>query len=664
MSDTVTVVAAEPLFGPQGVATEGGQSAATVEAAPKGRPDEGEAPADLRLDHGAIGNGRVLALIGPDTSVDWLCLPRFDSPSIFGRLLDTQKGGSFALEPVPGSRFRTRMSYVANTNVLQTVVTVEGPDGEGGEFEVFDYAPRVPQGLGVHAPLELHRVILPRPGGGNPRFRVRLDPRPDYARTGVELVPTGTGLEIRPGSCSVVGAGTGGVGGSACDSLHLRTDVPVQYLLNGQAVRVDQGRYFVLSYGRPTEEEGPFWVRHTLDLTVAGWRSWAKTCALPGFHPEAVLRSALVLKLHAYVDTGAIIAAATTSIPEAPRTERTWDYRFCWLRDAAFTVEALRRLGHLAEGEAFVRFLRDVAEAGPLQPVYGIGGERDLTERHLDHLSGFAGGRPVRIGNAAYAQKQNDLMGELVLCLESVMTDPRVVCDDPDGLMRLVERLVEEAVAVAPSTDMGIWEFRTLLRHYTFSKALCWTAAHRGARLARRLGRTELADRWGPWADRLREQILTEGYNAELGIFTQALQGRYPDASNLLLATIGLVDPRDPRFVSTVERYGKTLVENGLMLRYRNTDDFGETTSAFSICSFWWAEALAMAGRLDEAVEVFERMLKYANPVGLFSEDIEPADGRLMGNFPQAYTHVGLINAAVTIGELLAARDGRFRAWC
>jgi GH15 family glucan-1,4-alpha-glucosidase len=376
-----------------------------------------------------------------------------------------------------------------------------------------------------------------------------------------------------------------------------------------------------------------------------------------------VLRSALCLKLHASEDSGAIIAAATTSIPEAMGTERTWDYRYCWLRDAAFVVEALRRLSHLAEGERFIDYLRRTIEARGLQPVYGIGGEAELSERMLPHLAGFGGNGHVRIGNAAFAQRQNDLMGEIVLCLDTVLGDPRIVEEDPHAGFPLVQRLVEQAISAADQHDTGIWEFRTQLRPYTFSRAMCWAALHRGAMIARRLGFQEEAERWDALARGERETILERGYNAELGFFTQALDGEFPDAANLLLPTIGIVDARDARFVSTVAAYEKRLVENGLMLRYRNPDDFGETTSAFTICSFWWAEALALIGRLEDAIALFERLMTHANPVGLFSEDVDPASGARLGNFPQAYTHVGLIHAATTIGELLEARDGRVRAW-
>jgi GH15 family glucan-1,4-alpha-glucosidase len=593
----------------------------------------------IRLDHGAIGNGSVIALVSPTTHIDWLCMPRFDSPSVFGRILDVARGGTFALFP-DCDGFDTRMEYVMNTNVLRTEITC--PDGR---FDVFDYAPRVPVGLDVDAPIEIHRLVLPREG--SPRVRVLFDPKPDYARTQPKIMPIASGLQIGDGSAAI----------------YLRTNAPLPYLENGQPLRIDEPRYFALSYGKPSDMESVASVERVLNLTIAGWRQWAKSCALPSFGSIPVLRSALCLKLHEYKHTGAIIAAATTSIPEAVGSERTWDYRYCWLRDSAFVVEALRRVGQLNEGEAFVSFLRDVADAGPLQPLYGIGGERELVEEFLDHLDGFCGSKPVRIGNAAYYQKQHDLMGEMILCLDTITADPRIVIESPEPILKMVERFVAEAMVAIESDDTGLWEYRTYPNKYTFSHALCWVAASRGAKLARRFGRESRAVVWERWADKYREEILERAYNKELGFFAQTLDGRFPDASNLLLPTVGLIDPRDPRFVSTVEAYERLLVEDGLMLRYRHKDDFGDTTSAFSICSFWWAEALAMIGRLDDATALFYRLLGYANPVGLFSEDIEPKTGRLLGNFPQAYTHVGLINTAVTLSELIEARDARFRAW-
>ena len=593
-----------------------------------------------RLDHGVIGNGRVLALVAPDSGMEWLCLPRFDSPSVFAALLDQQRGGVFRIL-LGRERVRGRSHYLPNTNVLCTEL-----EGDGARIEVIDFVPRINQAGGqVEAPHEVIRVV--RPVAGTPRITIEFDPRPDYARAKGQMIATGRGVEV-------LDAGA---------PLHLYSNVPGDQICRRLEITVRQPLYFVLSYGNRNGAPSLNDVNYALEETVRGWRLWAKTCALPSFAPEQVLRSALCLKLHAYHDSGAIIAAATTSIPEALNTPRTWDYRYCWLRDAAFVVEALRRLSHLNEGEQFIGFLRDLAETAPLQPLYGIAGERELPEFVLEHLSGFAGNGPVRIGNAAAEQQQNDLNGELILCLETMLSDPRIVIDQPAAFFPLVERLVEQAVALAPLADTSIWEFRTLPRHYTFSRAMCWAAIDRGALIAAQFGQHEHAARWREIALEERRIVLERGFNATAGCFTQSLDGEHGDASNLLLPSIGLVDARDPRFLATLDDYARRMTRHGLMLRYTNLDDFGETTSAFTMCSFWWAEALALAGRLEEAVAVFERVARHANPLGLFSEDIDPETGDLLGNFPQAYTHVGLVHAAMTIGALMDVRDGRVRAW-
>ncbi|HEY0251251.1 MAG TPA: glycoside hydrolase family 15 protein, partial [Kofleriaceae bacterium] len=362
-------------------------------------------------------------------------------------------------------------------------------------------------------------------------------------------------------------------------------------------------------------------------------------------------------------DTGAIIAAATTSIPEAIDSERTFDYRYCWLRDASFVVEALRRLSHLNEGEQFVGFLRDVAEAGKLQPIFGVAGERSLPEIMLPHLRGFRGVGPVRVGNAAAVQHQNDLVGEIVLCLETLLFDVRIVMDRPGEYFPLVQRLVEAAIEIAPRPDNGIWEFRAAPGHYTFSRAMCWAAIDRGAKIARAFHEDALAERWQRVADQERALVLERGYNASVGAFTQTLDGEHGDAANLLFPSIGLVDARDPRFTATLDHYARTMTRGGLLQRYTNPDDFGTVTSAFTICSFWWAEALALAGKIEEAIAVFDRVSAHANPLGLYSEDVDPESGALLGNFPQAYSHVGLIHAAMTIGSIVDNRAGRVRGW-
>lgn len=601
---------------------------------------------DQRLDHGVIGNGQVIALVAPTSAIEWLCLPRFDAPSLFGRLVDRDKGGAFRILAGgdsggdDGDEIAGQMAYERNTNVL--VTRFERGDAA---WEVVDFAPRVPRGADLYAPPAIVRLL--RPVRGTPRIRVDFDPRPDYGATAPELWERDGGI----------------VASWPSGQVSLSTSLPSSYVLGRRPFLLDRPQHLTLRWGPAAAPETLWDVSHQLEATISAWRAWAKTCALPTFAPEIVLRSALCLKLHQYADTGAIIAAATTSIPEALNTPRTWDYRYCWLRDAAFVIEGWRRLSHLAEGERFLRYLRDIAESGELQPLYSVDGGRDLEERVLPHLRGFAGTGPVRIGNAAATQRQNDLCGELVLSIDALVRDPRVDPAAADAIYPLVRRLVDEAIRLAPTHDTGIWEFRSLFGPYTFSRVMCWAAMSRGANLAARLGHPDDALRWQAIADAERELILDRGFSAELGYFTQQLDGRHPDASLLLLPTIGIVDAHDPRFLSTLDHYERLLVDNGLMLRYRNEDDFGETTSAFTICSFWWAEALALAGRVDQAVAVFERVARHANAVGLFSEDVDPVTGALLGNFPQSYTHVGAIHAALTIGELLDSRHGRNRAW-
>lgn len=591
------------------------------------------------LNHGIVGNERVLALVAPDQSIDWLCMPGFDSPSVFARILDDVNGGRFQIvrtEQTDDLKFH----YVENTNVLRSF-----SENSQHAYELLDFAPRVMRGLTTDSPPEIIRIL--KPLKGRPRLRIVFDPRPDYAREKPEFSLDGETVVVS----------------SRGMKFYLYSNLSMDAILYGNEFTLDTEAFFVFSCFKRDNRPSLAEANYLLESTIQGWRAWAKTCSLPTFEPHAVLRSALCLKLHTYKDTGAIIAAATTSIPEALGTERTWDYRYCWLRDAAFVAEALRRLSHLAEGEAFIRYLRSIVEAGPIQPLYSIHGTAKLEEEFLPHLAGYKGNGFVRIGNAAYAQRQNDLMGEVILCLETFITDPRIVLDDEASLFPLVERLVEEAIASAPHFDTGIWEFRTMLRPYSFSRAMCWVAAQRGSILARRLGKESHARRWQKIADEERELVLSRAYNEKLGFFTQALEGQFPDASNLLFPTIGIIDARDPRFVSTVRKYEELLMKRGLLLRYRNEDDLGETTSAFTICSFWWCEALALMGELDEAIELFGRLKRYANPLGLYSEDVDPSTGELLGNFPQAYTHVGLIHTAMTIGELLEAREGRVRAW-
>ena len=585
------------------------------------------------LDLGAIGNGRALALVDDRGGIVWWCAPRFDSPSVFAELLDEERGGVFRIEP-SGPIRQVRREYLPNTNCLRTTF-----ETEDGDWEMVDFAPWTSGPHRAENPLDIYRLV--RPLRGQPALRIRFDPRPHYGTSLTTCMPYPRGI---------VAHGKG-------SPVYLTTKASSADILEGRPIALKGPLSFTVSFGTPslcrdTEEVGL-----KLQETVRAWRSWVQGIALPGIAPQAVIRSALALRLHMYEDTGAIISAATTSIPEALGSGRNWDYRYCWLRDAAYAVEAFGNIGLLSEGERFIDFLQTLAStSGDLQPVYGLAGELDLEERVLPHFSGFQGHGPVRIGNAAAKQVQSDVYGETLLALIPLLTDPRIVRDDREEIFERLRQLVEKARAWAAEKDTGIWEFRTKLRHYTHSKAMCWAALDRGAELARTLGRPELERAWRQEADRLREEILRRGFNSRLGFFTQAFDGEFPDAANLLLARIDLLPARDPRFVSTVRGYEKALLRNGLMLRYVNEDDFGPTTSAFLLCSFWWAEALALMGEVEKSEEVFASLLERANSLGLFSEDVDPATGQRLGNFPQAYTHVGVITTALAIGSARSRR--------
>lgn len=589
----------------------------------------------MRLEHGIIGNGRVLALVAPDTSIDWMCLPRFDSASLFGRLLDEEKGGSWRIDAV--AKRHHRQEYVRNTNVLRTTITTAT-----GIFEVVDFAPWVDLGYQMDAPAQLIRLLIPLEG--RPQFRVAFNPAPDFARRPPEYIMRTRALEVHGHECDVT----------------LYSDIPIDFILNSHPVQLDRPRFIALcAEGNVTSTER---AAHLRDQTIWSWMNWVKNCAVPDYCPEAVLRSALCLKLHQYAPTGAIIAAATTSIPEELGTERTWDYRYCWLRDSALVVEALRRLGCIGEGERFLLYLRDIAASGPLQPVFGIGGERDLPEILLQHLSGYEESGPVRIGNAASDQVQLDLMGELLLSMRALLTDPRTGTSI-EPFWAVIEHLASEAEAALFQPDVGIWEKRSDPALHTFSQAVCWAALVNAAKLAEFAGRDDRGERWLRTAESIHREMASRAFNSAEAMYTDVFNGQYADAAVLLLPMIGFISARSPEFRSTLRRYEQELVLNGLMKRYRHADDFGVPHSTFTICSFWWAEALAMAGELDQAMEVFEHLLRFANDHGLYSEDIDPRSGRMLGNFPQAYTHVGLINAAITIGLLKASRDEKIAPW-
>ncbi len=592
------------------------------------------------LNHGAVGNGRILALISDDCNVDWLCLPRFDSPSIFCGLLDREKGGVFSIKPSGDERYRCSMRYINNTNVIAT--TFESKDDA---FEVIDFAPAVQiGGTFQRPPAQLVRLL--RPLRGAPRVRIHFEPRPEYGRITPQILPAQRGIIA--------------VGGE--QPLYLHANISTPSLAEGRSFVLDREVSLVLTFGVPVFDWSESYASRTLAETVRAWRRWVMHCAIPSVTPREVIRSALALRLHVYDDTGAIIAAATTSIPEARGTQRTWDYRFCWLRDTAFVLRALDRLGQLEESERFLRFLTDLVfvPGRRLQPLYGIGGETQLTERILDHLEGWEGNGPVRVGNDAYTHMQTDVYGETVMILSRLLRDPRLTrpSTECERLFSYISLLAEQALEDAKKVDSGIWEFRSELKHNTFSKVMCWVAAERGATVATELGFVGKAKAWRKSARELKDEILRESWNEKEQMFAQSYGSEHADAANLLMPSVGFIEATHPKFLSTLEAFDRLLVRDGLVLRYTNPDDFGKTTSAFLICSFWRVEALAKAGHIERAMREYEHLISHANPLGLFSEDVEPTTKELLGNFPQAYTHVGIINCATTLSMMLAPTSG------
>ena len=577
----------------------------------------------MRLeDLGMIGNCQIAALVSRTGDIVWCCLPKFDSEPVFSALLDHERGGRFAVAPAGGSPGTQR--YLPNTNVLETTFTE--PEGS---FRVVDFAPRFLQHDRSFRPTQIVRIVEPLAGA--PRVRVLCEPRLGWSRGVPSLVQ---------GSNHVNFEGFSGM-------LRLTTDIPLSYL-GGPAFGLSERRYLVLSWGEPVEQPLPALCERFLGETVRYWQRWVKHCNVPPLFQDEVIRSGLALKLHFFEDTGAIVAATTTSIPEAPGSGRTWDYRYCWLRDSAYVLGAFRLLGHFEERERFVHYLLDLAARNPsldLAPVYRIDGTTDLEERILEDWPGFEGETPVRIGNAAAAYRQHDIFGEMVLALAPVMLDQRFRADQTPETLDLLERLARKAISVAGSPDAGIWEHRSDLRPRTFSSLMCWAAADRMARVAA----IHVSGREAEYraaARRIHEEIQARTWNADVGAFAAAYDGRDLDASLLQMVPLHFLPPGDAQLRASVDAIWKGLARDGWLFRYHNDDGLGAPAVAFILCTFWLVEALAATGRGDEARVVFDRARSALSPLGLLAEDYQTSNLRMWGNFPQAYSHVGLIHAA------------------
>jgi GH15 family glucan-1,4-alpha-glucosidase len=584
---------------------------------------------DVTLDLGLVGNGSFAALIDSRANVVWGCLPAFDGDPVFCALLSPKvDGGDYAIELEDFAG--TEQHYIANTAVLRTVLH----DEHGGAVEIIDFAPRWRQNDRFYRPVMLLRKV--RPLSGTPRIRIRLRPLSDY---GARVPETTWGSNhiryLIPGF-----------------TLRLTSDVPVRMLRDALPFVLDRELHLVLGPDESLTRPVAAFVRQAEERTIDYWREWVRYLSIPLDWQEAVIRSAITLKLCQYEETGAIIAAMTTSIPEAPHTVRNWDYRYCWLRDAAFVVRALNRLGATRTMEGYISYVFNIAASdGALQPLYGIGFETDLAEDEINSLAGYRGMGPVRRGNLAWVQKQHDVYGSVVLASAQLFFDRRLERPGDVGTFERLESIGERAYALHDQPDAGLWEFRGRAEVHTYSSVMCWAACDRLAKIAVQLGLSGRAAFWRARADGVHARIMDRAYDPELGHFVESLDGRRLDASLLLLADIGFVEADDPRFVATVEAIGNQLKRGDALFRYIAPDDFGDPETSFTICTFWYIDALAAIGRKDEARAMFERLLSRRNHLGLLSEDLAFDDGEAWGNFPQTYSHVGLIIAAMRLSR-------------
>jgi pentatricopeptide repeat protein len=587
------------------------------------------APAPASLSLGVVGNCAFSALIDPQGRVVWSCLPRFDGDPVFHSLLGGDEGaGSFAIEIE--NLAESRQYYAPNTAVLHTELW----DSDGQGLLITDFAPRFPSRGRFFRPTMLVRRV--RPLKGAPRIRVHLTPRFHWGAQ----TPT-----ITSGSNHIRYAGDQ-------QTLRLQTDASVSHVISHEPFLLTREHNFLLGPDETLEGGVGDTARHFEQETLAYWREWTRRLALPLEWQDAVIRAAITLKLSVFEDTGAIVAAMTTSIPEAPGTQRNWDYRYCWLRDAFFVVRALNSLAEVSTMEDYLGWLTNAvvgANGGHVQPLFGIGLERELPESLCENLPGYRGMGPVRVGNQAQEHFQHDVYGNIVLAAAQAFHDKRLL--HPAGLadFERLEAVGAQAVRIFDQPDAGMWELRTRARVHTSSALMCWAACDRLAKIAHTLELPERVTHWQQHATHMRERILKESWSEERQAFAESFGGRDLDASVLLMAEVGIIDPMDPRFIATLKALEEHLCDGPYMRRYEAPDDFGTPETAFNICTFWRIDALARIGRVDEARSIFETMLAARNPLGILSEDTHAVTGEMWGNFPQTYSMVGIINAAVRL---------------
>jgi GH15 family glucan-1,4-alpha-glucosidase len=585
------------------------------------------------LNIGIIGNCGIAALIDKQASIVWCCLPRFDKDPVFHSLLGSPKEapGEGTFSVVMDDLVSSEQAYIPNTALLKTTL-----HGRSGSVQVIDFVPRFYWRERIFRPQMIVRRILPL--SGSPRIRIRVKPRFEYG----SMTPAMTF-----GSNHVRYSGPS-------FAIRLTTDAPIDYILDETLFNLAEPLNLVLGPDETLTEGAAETAVNYEERTQLYWKSWVHRLALPPEWQDAVIRAAITLKLCNYEPTGAIVAALTTSVPEAAETERNWDYRYCWIRDALFVVRALNSLSAVRTMENYFRWMMNIiatAREGHVQPVYGVGLEHQLTERILPQLGGYRDYGPVRVGNQAYEHFQHDTYGNLVLGASQAFFDQRLLAPAGVDDFKKLEFAGEQSFKLYDQPDAGMWELRHRARVHTSSSVMCWAACDRLARIAAHLAIADRAKLWRERADYVRNVILERSWSDKRKSFVESFEGEHLDASVLLMSEVGLIDAKDPRFQSTLDVVGKELGRGPYMMRYEAPDDFGMPKTAFNVCAFWRVDALSRVGRREEAREIFEALLETRNHVGLMSEDTDPTSREAWGNFPQTYSMVGIINGAVRLSR-------------
>ncbi|MEB3415269.1 glycoside hydrolase family 15 protein [Alteriqipengyuania sp. WL0013] len=586
------------------------------------------------LDLWPVGNCQVSGLIDRQGALVWGCVPRVDGDPVFCSLMDDGDPDEGLWQFELAGQVSSTQEYIRNTPNLVTRLEAE----DGSAVEILDFCPRFESSGRMYRPVAFVRIV--RPVAGNPRIRVKLAPMRGY---GAELAKTTNGTNhIR----YLVGD----------QAMRLSTDAAVGYVLEKRFFRIEDDTHFFLGPDEPFVGNLREQVRGMEQKTRSYWQNWSRGLATPFEWQDEVIRCAITLKLCQHEETGAIVAALTTSIPEAPNSERNWDYRFCWIRDSYYTVQALNRLGALDVLEKYLAYLRNIvdqAAGGQIQPLYSVMGVAELEEGFAQDLSGYRGMGPVRVGNAAYTQIQHDCYGQIVMPTVQAFFDKRLLRMADEADFESLEQVGEMAWKMHDQPDAGLWEFRTRQEVHTYSAVMSWAACDRLANVAEYLGKADRHEHWAGRADAIRKTIEEKAWqdDGEGGHYRASFESDYLDASLLQMVELRFLSPDNPRFQSTFAAIEKALRRGEHMLRYAAEDDFGAPETAFNVCTFWLIEALHLAGRDEEARQLFCTMLAHRTPSGLLSEDMDFETGELWGNFPQTYSLVGVINCAALLSR-------------